>query len=275
MTRIAPLALLALVTGCIGPGFVHGNGTSATEDRDVGAFTEVHADNLVRVEVSTGPAAPVSLTCDENLLAHIETVVDGGVLKIRTERLRSLSTDIDCFAVVTAPAYTGFATSGSGGLVGAEVFAGVTGIFSTGSGALVLDGVDAASLSARVSGSGGLTVGQVTATFVEARDSGSGRLQLDDVLAESVDAGASGSGGVVLSGTTDFADLHTSGSGGIDAEDLLARTVEIRVSGSGGVNAQASDSADVSVSGSGGVAVYGSPAQHTENITGSGGVVYP
>lgn len=270
-----PLPLLVLASACVAPGLVSGNGVEVTAERDVGAFTGVSADNLVRVEVALGDAGPVVLTCDENLLPHIETVVDDGVLHIRTSRLRHLATELDCVASVTAPAYESLASNGSGGLRADAVLDAVSAVWSTGSGSVVVGGVSSERFEATVTGSGGLTIDQVVADEVEATDSASGRLQLDGIDALTVDATSSGSGGIVLSGVATSLTYTSSGSGGIDGEALVGEDALVFVSGSGGVRVNATESVEVHISSSGGVAVFGEPESRSEDINGSGGVVYP
>jgi hypothetical protein len=268
------IVMLALCSACSLPGTVVGNGDAVTEQRDVGGFSGVSADNLVRVEVSVGEPGPVVLTCDKNLLPYIESEVDDGVLHIRTANLRSLRSDLDCVALVTAPGFDLLRSSGSGGLVGESIFDGLGDVESTGSGRVAVGGAVAGAVFVRNTGSGGIQLDVASADVLDVDDTGSGAVRVDGISVGFVDARGSGSGGITLSGVTDTVELTSTGSGGIDGRDLEAFDAVVRVTGSGGIRVNASESIEVNITGSGGVEVFGDPAVHDESVSGSGGVVY-
>lgn len=101
------LALVAL-SGCV-IGEIHvGNGTTGTEVRDVGEFSGVSATMSIPVDVAAGPERTVTVTCDENLLADIETVVEGADLVVRAvhsgARFVVIDPTVDCRVAITTPA---------------------------------------------------------------------------------------------------------------------------------------------------------------------------
>ncbi len=78
---ISALSLLVLLSaGCDWKG-IRGNGKIKTEPRPVTDFTRVDAGGFYELEWHPG-APSLSLTTDENLLSHIETRMEGDVLKI-------------------------------------------------------------------------------------------------------------------------------------------------------------------------------------------------
>ncbi|HVF72265.1 MAG TPA: DUF2807 domain-containing protein [Chthoniobacterales bacterium] len=84
---IRPFAALKLLTfaalslgGCH-VGGIKGNGHLVTENRTVQEFTGVDAEGAFDIEWVAGPAS-CSIRTDENLLRHVETSMDGNVLRL-------------------------------------------------------------------------------------------------------------------------------------------------------------------------------------------------
>ncbi len=84
---IRPFAALKLLTfaalslgGCHLTG-IRGNGHLVTESRQVQEFTGVDAEGAFDIEWAPGPAS-CTIRTDENLLRHVETVMDGKTLRL-------------------------------------------------------------------------------------------------------------------------------------------------------------------------------------------------
>jgi putative autotransporter adhesin-like protein len=86
------IALLLLTTGCVAnggftrigsPPYDRGSGTPATEHRTLAAFHAIDAAQAIHVVVVTGPSDEATVRFDDNLLGHVETVVENGTLHIR------------------------------------------------------------------------------------------------------------------------------------------------------------------------------------------------
>jgi len=71
--------------GMTGTRTVTGNGTIVSENRMVNGFTGVNHAGEGSVHVTLGAAEALRVETDQNLLQHIITEVQGGVLQIRTE----------------------------------------------------------------------------------------------------------------------------------------------------------------------------------------------
>ncbi len=66
---------------------VTGNGNVVTEKRSIGSFDAIEAATGLNVIVQFGEASgDIEVVADENLQEYIRTEVDGGLLKIRSER---------------------------------------------------------------------------------------------------------------------------------------------------------------------------------------------
>jgi putative autotransporter adhesin-like protein len=88
LPRIAITLVLAAIVlpACEWRG-IRGNGKITTENRTVENFVNIEANGAYEINWSSGPSA-VSITTDQNLLAHITTRVSGDKLKIHSaERL--------------------------------------------------------------------------------------------------------------------------------------------------------------------------------------------
>ena len=84
---IRPFAALKLLTfaalslgGCHLSG-IKGNGHIITENRPVQEFTGVEAEGAFDIEWAPGPAS-CTIRTDENLLRHVETSMDGKILRL-------------------------------------------------------------------------------------------------------------------------------------------------------------------------------------------------
>ena len=84
---IRPFAALKLLTfaalslgGCHLTG-IRGNGHIVTESRQVQEFTGVDAEGAFDIEWAPGPAS-CTIRTDENLLRHVETIMDGKTLRL-------------------------------------------------------------------------------------------------------------------------------------------------------------------------------------------------
>jgi hypothetical protein len=73
---------VVLTAGCRWAG-IRGNGRIKTQDRTIGAFTEIDAGGAFEIEWQNGSPA-LSITTDENLLSHVDSDVSGDTLYLRT-----------------------------------------------------------------------------------------------------------------------------------------------------------------------------------------------
>lgn len=225
------VASLTLVSCRFGMGKkIRGNGNVTTTTRNPGDFHSVEQKGSFDLVLKTGDAAGVQIEAEENIAAHIETIVSGGTLEIRTEEGFRLAPKHDIRIVVTAPAFREIESFGSGNTTSEGMIADSSGI----------------RISTR--GSGDITL----------------QVQTPEVHAESY-----GSGNIQISGQTRDFSLETAGSGDLTAADLQAENVTIDIKGSGNATVNASKSLEVSVRGSGDVSYKGNPSLKTD-IKGSG-----
>ena len=228
-----------------------GSGVAATETRSFGATDAIAVASFLDVDIELGAdIQAIDVTCDDNLLEHIVTEIDGGVLRIRTRQGTLLKPRTACTASVKLPTLRRLTVSGSGSATVAAPIEDLERVSVSGSGSAVIDAATGCDVELEVSGSGSLTVGALEACTVTTNVSGSGDIQ--------------------VAGHADEVASKISGSGTIRAESLEAIALDASVSGSGDLYGFASVSADVRITGSGSVHLFGDATDVDSDITGSG-----
>jgi hypothetical protein len=200
------------------------------EARDVSGFHSIDLRGIGTVTLVQGDSESLLIEAEENTMPEIESVVDGGVLRLGFKRHWGFS---------WRPGPISFAVT-----------------------AREIRGL-------RVSGAGDIRANTLACGDLELRVSGSGSIAIDDLTATRMDFSVSGSGELTVLGTGDILRASISGSGKIRAERLACREVEAKISGSGDAFVSASESLDVRISGSGNVSYVGMPRMRTRT-SGSG-----
>lgn len=150
-----------------------GSGRSASEDRAVTGYSGVALSIPARVDIVQGTTEGIRITADDNLLAHIESVVEGGMLKLRWhERSQSVS-NAHIRVIVNAKALESLAVAGSGEIHAPSVNAKRFAVSVAGSGDVKLAG-RAEALEVSISGSGDLDAGKLEAQRARVSIAGSG-----------------------------------------------------------------------------------------------------
>ncbi|HZU36529.1 MAG TPA: head GIN domain-containing protein [Gemmataceae bacterium] len=125
---IVVLLVLALAAGgCaihLGEPAVQGSGVAKTEKRNVAQFERIDVNGAVEVEYKAGPASPVEVTTDDNLLALVITEIQGDTLHLYTKG--NTSSRLGIKIKLSAPALKELKVNGASrgtltGLAGKEV----------------------------------------------------------------------------------------------------------------------------------------------------------
>jgi hypothetical protein len=198
---------------------VQGSGKVVQETRQVGRFHGVELNLGGNVEVRTGSDGPIAIEADDNVLPLVETVVENGVLQIRSAK-KKLQLDTRRLKVVVP--------------------------------AREID-------SLGVAGSGSMSAGKLHGAKLKLELAGSGTLDATGIDMKAVSIDVAGSGKLQAAGNAEKLEVSVAGSGNADATRLAARQVEADVAGSGQVTVTAHQSLAASVAGSGSVAYYGDP----------------
>ena len=211
---------------------VVGNGQPSTERRSVPEFTAVSATGGIDVRIRQSAQQTLDVRADANLLALLETVVNGDKsLQIRWKHNSPPRTRNQPVVEIGMAQLQNLASSGSSDIR--------------------VDGFKATQLRAAVSGSGDI--------------------RLNNLQAEQLGVAIAGSGDVSASGQVVRLQVKIAGSGDVRSEGLKAEDVTISIAGSGDAAVQADKTLTVSIAGSGDV-VYTGAATVKSSIVGSGNV---
>src|SRR6185312_9903500 len=173
----------------------------------------------------------------EEVMSHITTEVDGGVLKIYNKHNEMFHFG-DLFRHKKILVYVSIKD--------------VNSIVVSGSGDVAFnEGLHADKMNLHVSGSG----------------DAQGMLEVKDLVTS-----ISGSGDVKLSGHAETSEVRVSGSGDYSARGLHTSNTSVHVSGSGDASIYASNKVDASVSGSGDISYGGHPKSVAKSKSGSGDI---
>lgn len=195
---------------------IRGNGPTITEDRIHEGFSSIYNEIHADLHITQGESFEVSIRGSDDVVSKIRTNVNGSELNIDS-RYCFRNADVDIF--ITMPAIVNVANSGSGDILGTNLWV-----------------VDDIKLS--MSGSGNIRT---------------------DVEADDVEAKISGSGDISITGSCDFQTIKISGSGKVSNFGLLSENADVTISGSGRCEVNVAKNLDVSISGSGSVYYKGNP----------------
>lgn len=209
---------------------ITGEGDIKKESRELGKFDEIKNSGSIDVKIMVGDNYNVVVEDYENLLPHIVTEIENGVLDIHYENGINISRS-NTTVFVTVPTLKKITTSGSSDTE-------ISGVLKNTGG-----------LEFSVAGSGSIK-GAVDAPSVQLKISGSGEVN--------------------LKGSTQKMECKISGSGDFFGEDLKSEDCSITVSGSGNAKVFASVSLKAKVSGSGDITYGGNPAETKIDKSGSG-----
>ncbi len=199
----------------------------------VSDFNEVSFGIPGRLYITQGNTNSVEIDCSDDAYDRIEIEERGDKLVIRN-RDRGWNwrgwrgSNIDVY--VTMKDIEGITVSGSGNVVGENVFR-----------------TDDLYLS--VSGSGDMDI---------------------EADAKDMEMRVSGSGSISMAGSGDDLEVKISGSGRVKAEDLEVRSLDASISGSGSIYITAEEEIYARISGSGSVYYKGDPDRVQSNSSGSG-----
>lgn len=172
--KILNCILVALGTlislGCSSSG-IPGSGVAKTETRQLEPFDAVEFHGAGSIEITIGTPQSFEITCDDNLLALIETTVTDGKLVVKPMKEMR---DFDLEIRVTVADLSSLAVDGAGGVD--------------------IKGIDNERLDITIDGAAGVIVTGKTERFDIAVD-GAGGVEADGLEARSAKVQLSGAGG--------------------------------------------------------------------------------
>ena len=215
------LSSILLFTACHKGGFwgVRGEGSSVTQVRESGTFSELEISVSAEVEYTQDSVTRLEVRAQQNILAVLDLQNDGTTLKVGFKREVWEYEKIKL--IIHTPAMNRIQISGSGNIQ-------------------VTNKIEGKDLLLVISGSGDITVPTVKLESLTAKISGSGNIRLK-------------------SGTCTSEAITVSGAGYINTETVSCSRADVVISGSGDVLVNAADHLNVTLSGSGNVKYHGKP----------------
>ena len=215
---------------------IKGNGVVKKETREVSDYTSLVSQGSMNVQIAYGNSNSIVVEADENLLPHIETVVENGKLLIRSKKNVNLKSKSKMVVYVSMTKINSLQLSGSGNINGDGAF------------------INSGKTEIAVSGSGNIKLSFDSFNELDLALSGSGNMDLKGNAAKNIDA-------------------SVSGSGNIECSNISSNDVVAKLSGSGNIKVYANNSIDAKISGSGNVYYKGNASNINSKIAGSGKVL--
>lgn len=224
---LAGVVLATALSAC-DPLGVRSRGDLMTETRSVANFHALEMNVPGKVEMRIDSVFRVEVTCEESVIAYLETYENNGVLNIHFDRDVF---DVDNLRVrVWVPHWDGISVNGS-----ADVD--------------VPDPISGDQLCLSISGSGDVQVFSLDFNELKTSTAGSGDITISG-QAERLDCSISGSGQLdAVDCPVKTAVINITGSG--DARVDVSENLKVTISGSGDVGYQGSPEVTSNVSGSG------------------------
>ncbi len=189
------------------PG-IHGSGISKSEMRALAPFEQVDLSGFGRVNIQVGQEPSVCVTTDDNLVPHVNTVVEQGTLKIKTRGHLRPKTGLNID--ITMPYLSAAEINGAGELHVLDAVGDSLELSIHGAGTLTATGC-VNHVSTQISGAGDAELENLFAEHAEVRVSGAGDVSV--YASESVKARVAGAGDVVCYGHPKRVDQRIAGAG--------------------------------------------------------------
>lgn len=209
---------------------IKGEGPVKTESRSAGDFHAVESSIAGDVEISVADNFSVEVQAQGNLLPHLKTEVEDGVLKIYFSE--NVSHQEDLKIRISAPSFDGLSLGGSGTMRAmTPIRADKMDLNVAGSGDIYVSQADFGTALASIAGSGSVELGG-KANSLETNIAGSGDIKAKQLTANELDVEISGSGSVTCDVVSK---LKASIAGSGDVYYSGQPAVDSNISGSGSV----------------------------------------
>ena len=231
---------------------IHGEGSTVTQMRNVGNFSEISFSTEATVYFTQDSVTSFQVEAQQNIIDDMITEIHGSELEIYNDHC--IKDHAPIIIHITSPNITAIKMSGVGDIIT--------------SGKIYTNQMDLS-----ISGSGNIqSQDTIFATSMSDAISGSGSIKLLAV-STSMNSTISGSGDISMSGSSDSHSLNISGSGSFKGYGFITNSTNVTISGSGDAELFVNSVLDVTISGSGNVYYKGQPIV-TTHVSGSGNVIH-
>jgi hypothetical protein len=190
-----------------------GSGVEASEERDLDAFSKISLEGEADVAVAIGEPQTVTVRGDDNLLADVETEVDGDTLQISHPTNVDPEPQVGLTVEITVPELEEVEVSGAGDVTAAGLRDGDLVVEVSGAGDIEATG-EVDRVEAEVSGAGDVQLGELVAREAVAEVSGAGDIHVH--ATESFSGEVSGAGDITYTGDPPEVQTDVSGVGDIN-----------------------------------------------------------
>jgi len=202
---------VVFAAGCRWVG-LRGNGHTKTDDRTIGAFTEIDAGGAFEIEWQGGSPA-LHITTDENLLSYVESDVSGDTLQLRTHEQIWPTHGIK--VVISSPTRSAARIRGAVKLTAKQLTGPKFALEASGASRVSLDGsVD--ELLADTTGASELEASGLQTRTAEISTTGAADAEI--AVAEKLKVAITGAGKVSYSGNPTV-EKHITGAGSVHRKD--------------------------------------------------------
>jgi len=202
---------VVFAAGCRWVG-LRGNGHTKTDDRTIGAFTEIDAGGAFEIEWQGGSPA-LHITTDENLLSYVESDVSGDTLQLRTHEQIWPTHGIK--VVISSPTRSAARIRGAVKLTAKQLTGPKFALEASGASRVSLDGsVD--ELLADTTGASELEASGLQTRTAEISTTGAADAEIS--VAEKLKVAITGAGKVSYSGNPTV-EKHITGAGSVHRKD--------------------------------------------------------
>ena len=260
---------------------ISGSEKSAQETHPLDPFTAIDISVGGRLEIVQGDTDSISIEADENVLPHLEAIIEDDTLCLQwkiSERLASHNNGSHSISIEQTDQNTVITTNGktyvapSSGNIHVnndQVFLDdrpVVPDLENNSATVItptlpiifrLAVTDLSKITSHASTE--IHCDHLETPQLELTNNGSGKVSFLQLNADSITVHVAGSGDVSLAGQATNQNIQSDGSGTVEATGLASTTAKVTVSGSGDVHVHATLSLLVELLGSGNVTYSGSP----------------
>lgn len=191
-------------------GSVKGSRNVTTENRDLSGFNSVDVGGVFQVDITAQKDFAVDIEADDNLIPLITTEVDGGVLKIGTQRRISPSSPVRVH--IFAPNIENLEVSGAANVDLNGIDNSDLSVDSSGASKIKIAG-ETTKLTVDVSGATRVDAEDLTAADAAVDASGASRVSVN--VSGSLRTDASGASKIVYSGDPSSVEKKTSGASSV------------------------------------------------------------
>lgn len=212
---------------------IKGNGKVVTVNRTIAEYDEISVGSSFDVILVKGKEGNIKIEGEENIVAFIETELNGNTLQIKYEKNKNINTTKKLTVTIPVTNISKISLGGSGNV-------GNIGILKSNK------------LSVSLGGSGNI------------------KLQIDT---KELNANIGGSGNIYLSGKTTEFNGSIAGSGIISAYELISKNTNATIAGSGSITTTTISKIKAKVVGSGNIYYKGTPSETDLKSVGSGEII--